>query len=203
MREMSGDRPADPVTILSNVLPSVLRSDCRAVPVPSLRRQRLRIRLCSVCLSGSRRRTGVNSSVQIQRTISFAKHHRRLALGRLLRSADYRGTVRRNCSSSASSRSDTRKVSALAEIVARRAAKPLLKCLRRRRYTQTQTILDRDHRVRNLHNAFDPRKSTAVLGKRILLVDDVLTTGTTLHECAKVLRSGGAVSVRAVTVARG
>jgi len=94
-------------------------------------------------------------------------------------------------------------VSALAEIVARRAAKPLLKCLRRHRYTQTQTVLDRDNRVRNLHNAFDLRKSTAVLGKRILLVDDVLTTGTTLHECAKVLRSGGAVSVRAVTVARG
>lgn len=94
-------------------------------------------------------------------------------------------------------------VSALAEIVARRAGKPLLKCLRRHRYTQTQTVLDRDDRVRNLHNAFDLRKSTAVLGKRVLLLDDVLTTGTTLHECAKVLRSGGAVSVRAVTVARG
>jgi competence protein ComFC len=94
-------------------------------------------------------------------------------------------------------------VSALAEIVARRTGRPLLKCLRRRRYTQTQTILDRDNRARNLHNAFDLRKSTAVLGKRILLVDDVLTTGATLHECAKVLRSGGAISVRAVTVARG
>jgi competence protein ComFC len=94
-------------------------------------------------------------------------------------------------------------VCALAEIVAGRAGKPLLKCLRRLRYTQTQTILDRDSRVRNLHNAFDLRKSTAVLGKRILLLDDVLTTGATLHECAKVLRSGGAISVRAITVARG
>ncbi len=94
-------------------------------------------------------------------------------------------------------------VSALGEIVARRAGKPLLKCLRRMRYTQTQTILDRDNRVRNLHNAFDLGKSTAVLGKRVLLLDDVLTTGTTLHECAKVLLSGGAASVRAVTVARG
>jgi competence protein ComFC len=94
-------------------------------------------------------------------------------------------------------------VSALGEIVARRAGKPLLKCLRRQRYTQTQTVLDRSNRARNLHNAFDLRKSTAVLGKHILLLDDVLTTGTTLHECAKVLRSGGAASVRAVTVARG
>ncbi|HZC35972.1 MAG TPA: ComF family protein, partial [Chthoniobacterales bacterium] len=94
-------------------------------------------------------------------------------------------------------------VSALAEIVARRAEKPLLKCLQRRRYTQTQTVLDRDDRERNLHDAFELRKSTAVLGKRILLLDDVLTTGTTLHECAKVLRSGGAISIRAVTVARG
>jgi len=42
-----------------------------------------------------------------------------------------------------------------------------------------------------------------VVGKNIVLLDDVLTTGSTLHECAAVLRESGAESVRAITVARG
>jgi predicted amidophosphoribosyltransferase len=41
-----------------------------------------------------------------------------------------------------------------------------------------------------------------VLGKRLLLVDDVLTTGSTLDECARILKAHGAESVRAITVAR-
>jgi predicted amidophosphoribosyltransferase len=53
-----------------------------------------------------------------------------------------------------------------------------------------------------LQNAFELRKGSSVLGKRLLLVDDVLTTGSTLDECARVLKSHGAQSVRAVTVAR-
>jgi competence protein ComFC len=42
-----------------------------------------------------------------------------------------------------------------------------------------------------------------VLGKNLVLLDDVLTTGSTLHECAFVLRNAGAESVRAITVVRG
>lgn len=92
---------------------------------------------------------------------------------------------------------------AIGEIVAKRAAVSLLPCLQRRRYTETQTRFDRRDRMRNLRNAFAVRNSTAVTGKRLLLVDDVLTTGSTLHECAFVLLAAGADSVRAVTVARG
>ncbi|HXM02646.1 MAG TPA: phosphoribosyltransferase family protein, partial [Chthoniobacterales bacterium] len=75
-------------------------------------------------------------------------------------------------------------------------------CLRRSRYTESQTRFSRKERLQNLQNAFELRKGTSVLGKRLLLVDDVLTTGSTLDECARVLKSHGAKSVCAVTVAR-
>jgi ComF family protein len=77
--------------------------------------------------------------------------------------------------------------------------KPLLE---RTRYTTTQTALDRSERMENLHNAFRLRKNANVRGLRVLLVDDVLTTGSTLNECARILKRGGAFSVHAATAAR-
>ena len=64
-------------------------------------------------------------------------------------------------------------------------------------------LFDRLERIQNLRNAFALRKNGNVRGKHLILLDDVLTTGSTLHECALVLRAAGAESVRAVTVARG
>jgi len=78
-------------------------------------------------------------------------------------------------------------------------ARPLLK---RVRYTTTQTALDRAERMENLHNAFRLRKKADVRALRVLLVDDVLTTGSTLSECARVLKRAGALSVHAATAAR-
>jgi competence protein ComFC len=78
-------------------------------------------------------------------------------------------------------------------------AKPLLE---RIRYTTTQTALDRSERMENLHNAFRLRKNANVRGLRVLLIDDVLTTGSTLSECARVLKRAGATSVHAATAAR-
>ncbi len=92
---------------------------------------------------------------------------------------------------------------ALAEAVSKRACLPVLKCIERRLYTKTQTRFDRMERMQNLRNAFALRKNSNVRGKHLVLLDDVLTTGSTLHECALVLRAAGAESVRAVTVARG
>jgi ComF family protein len=79
------------------------------------------------------------------------------------------------------------------------ASKPLLE---RIRYTTTQTTLDRSERMENLHNAFRLRKNADVRGLRVLLIDDVLTTGSTLSECARVLKRAGALSVHAATAAR-
>lgn len=90
----------------------------------------------------------------------------------------------------------------LAEILAARAALPLQNVLERIRFTTTQTAFDRAQRMENLHNAFRLRKKMNVRGLRVLLIDDVLTTGSTLSECARVLKAGGALSVHAATAAR-
>src|SRR5438094_9657393 len=74
--------------------------------------------------------------------------------------------------------------------------------LERIRYTTTQTALERSERMENLHNAFRLRKNADVRGLRVLLIDDVLTTGSTLSECARVLKRAGALSVLAATAAR-
>lgn len=68
--------------------------------------------------------------------------------------------------------------------------------------TDPQTTLSRQERLRNLRQAFAVRNAEALAGRRVLLIDDVFTTGTTLNECAKTLRKGGALSVSALTLAR-
>ena len=76
--------------------------------------------------------------------------------------------------------------------------------LRRVRETPPQTSLDRAARVRNLRQAFevDPAQAATIQGRRLLLVDDVMTSGATLHEAARVLRAAGAAHVAAVVLAR-
>jgi len=79
----------------------------------------------------------------------------------------------------------------------------LHRALQRTRYTTTQTQFDRAERMENLKGAFRLRRGSNVQDLRVLLVDDVLTTGSTLSECASVLKAAGAVSVHAATAARG
>jgi competence protein ComFC len=92
--------------------------------------------------------------------------------------------------------------SLLAESLSSETSMPYRPVLERIRYTTTQTALDRSERMENLHNAFRLRKSAHVRGLRVLLIDDVLTTGSTLSECARVLKRAGAISVHAATAAR-
>lgn len=68
--------------------------------------------------------------------------------------------------------------------------------------TEPQTALTRSERLRNLRRAFHVRNAVPFAGRHVLLVDDVLTTGTTVNECAKALRMAGAESISALTLAR-
>ena len=74
--------------------------------------------------------------------------------------------------------------------------------LARVRSTASQTARDRDQRIRNVRNAFTVRRPSRVAGRRVLLVDDVMTTGATADECARVLRAAGARRIDVLTLAR-
>jgi len=75
--------------------------------------------------------------------------------------------------------------------------------LRRVVATRTQTRLSRKERLANVRRAFAMRSSQRLQGARIVLVDDVFTTGATASACAGVLRAAGAGEVCVWTVARG
>lgn len=96
-----------------------------------------------------------------------------------------------------------------AELIARAALKRLpaafaLDCglLERQRQTRSQVGLDREARIRNMSGAFRVVASQRVQGRTLIVIDDVMTTGTTVSECARVLKRAGAEKVFAATVAR-
>ena len=90
----------------------------------------------------------------------------------------------------------------LAQSLSARMQVPMRLALERVRFTKTQTAFDRAERMENLRNAFRLRPAADVRGLQVLLVDDVLTTGSTLSECARVLKRGGASAIYAATAAR-
>ena len=74
--------------------------------------------------------------------------------------------------------------------------------LYRKRRTPSQGHRSRLQRAENVHGAFALRRPAAVTGRRIVLVDDVLTSGATVEECARILRRAGAARIDVLTLAR-
>jgi ComF family protein len=90
----------------------------------------------------------------------------------------------------------------LAREIARRSAIPVLNALKRVRATDPQVGLSNSRRRSNVAGAFVVKSVQAISGKRILLVDDVMTTGATASACAAALKKGGAAHVAVLTLAR-
>jgi ComF family protein len=69
-----------------------------------------------------------------------------------------------------------------------------------KKYHKSQTKISRKERLQNIKNVFFVKENLA--GKNIILVDDVVTTGTTIYECSKVLKEKGANKITVITLAK-
>jgi ComF family protein len=76
------------------------------------------------------------------------------------------------------------------------------KLLRRVRYTNQQAKFNKEERAENVRDAFALKKNVNIAAKTIALVDDVLTTGATMNECARILKENGANHVITITIVR-
>lgn len=91
----------------------------------------------------------------------------------------------------------------LADEVAHRLDLPLdSTAMTRRRFTAPQTARHHDDRIRNVRRAFAVKHPERIKDRRVLVVDDVMTTGATVDECARVLMASGAKFVDVFTLAR-
>lgn len=92
----------------------------------------------------------------------------------------------------------------LAYRLGRQLNKTVLPCLSKSRRTPPQTKLSRTERLKNVKGSFtiSSKAQTKIAKKSLLLIDDVLTTGATVNECAKVLKKAGAKQVAVLTLAR-
>lgn len=91
----------------------------------------------------------------------------------------------------------------IARVISLRFAAPFMyDNLVRLRSTRPQVELSGQERAENVKGAFGLARPAEVSGKRVLIIDDVFTTGATMNECAKVLKEAGAASVTVYTLAR-
>lgn len=89
----------------------------------------------------------------------------------------------------------------LAKELSKLSHKDLEPILKRKRFTKSQGRLNKKKRRENLKNAFRLSGNVDIQGKDVLLVDDVFTTGSTVLECARVLKKAGARKIYVTTIA--
>lgn len=90
----------------------------------------------------------------------------------------------------------------IAQAISKKSNKPVIKVLRRIQRTSFQASLSADKRQENIKNAFVLKQSCNIEGKKILLVDDLMTTGSTLMQAAKILTKEKPASLQAMVIAR-
>lgn len=91
----------------------------------------------------------------------------------------------------------------LAKSLSHRIKKPFATgVLLRVKHTQSQGHMKRTQRQRNVSKAFQVKNNQKIIGKHVLLIDDVMTSGATLNECAKTLKKAGAQKISYLTLAR-
>lgn len=79
----------------------------------------------------------------------------------------------------------------------------LSRALKRVRHTEMQSRLSKTERKRNIRGAFEVVRPSKIAGKKILIIDDIITTGSTLGECGRVLTEAGAAGVLGAVIASG
>ena len=92
----------------------------------------------------------------------------------------------------------------IAQHLSKLTHKPLLTNCLKKHHTKRQVDCDQKERLTNVKNSFYLNKQNKqhIKNKHILLIDDVFTTGSTLYECARILKKGGARRVSFITFAR-
>ena len=88
-----------------------------------------------------------------------------------------------------------------ADIISKETKVPVKKILHKKPGVKTQSGLNRKERIENVRNAFFVRHSELLTDKVVLLIDDVFTTGSTVNECARILKRNGALAVYVATLA--
>lgn len=88
------------------------------------------------------------------------------------------------------------------EVAVRHSMQLDFKTLKRTIHTEPQTGLGRKQRGKNVKGAFEVTDGERIKGEKVVLIDDVYTTGSTVRECARVLVKNGATEVAVLTLAR-
>lgn len=92
----------------------------------------------------------------------------------------------------------------LAKYISKITNIPIIKgTLQRKKKTEIQAQLNKKQRLENVKNAFICANKNAVKNKRLLLIDDIYTTGSTLEACAKCLKQAGAKHITGLVIAKG